>query len=542
MSSMELPPPPLITTTPPVNGSDTNGGRSPQPTDSYLTSSSNNETNSRSNALSVATNGNSNNHQQNNKRVTINSPTTPSAPKAKAKTMTGMNAMSEVQNQPQVPSESGATGSFASSKFKINTCCGVIELTSMKLVSLIGMTVTVVGLFVLAAVSIASYVVVQSKSTAILIAVGNIQSNFESSNALIVKTVYTAPSSQNIAPPVPYLTVAAKYKNATQTLKNSLDFILDSLSYDPNTYSMFNATVISASNTIFSTNSQIILFLGFYQNTDAVNLLTSNDYATSLATFKSGLDILVTYVQNTETQKETNILGITLIQLIVIAVSLFTVLPIIFFVFLYAINKDTLYLEKIRRANAVMLMDTMEDENLRYLFKLHCEKEKSSENFMLLEKIQYYRSLCMRSLDIQAKLEGDNSISDNSSDVSAETSSSNQKKKKESPLEKEYAEVEAKKYEVSFEIFTEFMEVGGDFSVNIAHSLTEAVKNTLDKYNDKQLDTLPIDLFSVLEKETCVVMLDSHHRFKQSLAFQKEMKIDKIKLEKLKKRKHHVDF
>ncbi|KAG2382258.1 hypothetical protein C9374_005460 [Naegleria lovaniensis] len=493
-----------------------------------------------------------------NKRVTISSPTTkqpqPHAHAQQSSTLSNVGGA-------HMASESGKSGSFShTSKITIRTCCGVVEFTSMKLMSLIGMLVTVLGLLVLAGVAVASFVIAQTKSTDILIAVGKVSSTFETANALVSKTTYIARMRSNekgeilVKPEVPYSIVTAQYKNMTQTVKDNLAFILKSLD-DQTAFSMFNTTTIEASNALDSANSQTLLFLTFNQSVSALNQISEESYNRALTTFKSGLDQLLTFIQNKEKQKDYNLLGITLVQLIVIVISLFIVLPIIIFVFSYAINRDSLYLEKIRRANAIMLMDTMEDDGLRALFKLHCEKEKSIENFLLLEKIQYYRSLCDRSIELQMKLFGDsNVVSDVSSDISGDSqpqqsqpsqsqasSTSSSKKKKESPLEREYAEVESKKYEVAFEIFTDFMEVGGDMAVNISQSLTESVKNTLDRYNDKQIDTLPEDMFNLLEKETCVVMLDTHHRFKQSLAFQKEMKIDKIKVEKLKKKKH-VDF
>ena len=457
----------------------------------------------------------------NKKVVTIASPSSVNKPPAQSQ--------AGIVNQ----SESGRSGgSFSHSKITVRTCCGVVELTSMKLACLLGMMVTVIGLLVLAAVAIAAFVTASSKATDILIAVGKATTIFESSNSMVLKYTYTGYSydGQNIV-------VQEQYKNSSTTMKILLQSIFKNLD-DSTIQTMFNSTVIESSNSLDSQNSQILLMIGYNQQSDAITRINSDTYSTILSTFQDGLDKLVTFVQQSEKNKDTSVLAITLVQLIVIAISLFVILPIIVFVFTYAINRDSLYLEKIRRANAIMLMDTMEDDGLRTLFKIHCEKEKSIENFLLLEKIQYYRSLCERSLDLQMRLFGDaNMLSDVSSDISAESAHST-KKRRESPLEKEYTEIEAKKYEVAFEIFTEFLEVTGDMAVNISHVLTDAVKDKLDSYNDKQIETLPEDMFNILEKETCLVMMDTHHRFKQSLAFQREMKIDKIKVDKLKKKKY----
>ncbi|EFC45191.1 RGS-domain-containing protein [Naegleria gruberi] len=454
----------------------------------------------------------------NKKVVTIASPTTPKQPTTQVAFVN--------------PSESGnSRTSF--SKFKVRTCCGVVELTAMKLACLLGMLVTVMGLLVLAGVAIAAFITVSSKSTEILISVGQVTSIFESSNSIIVKYIFTGISYDETQ----FSLVSAQYRNASQSVKSILKNIQLTLN-DPKIQIMLNATTIEASNMLDSQNTQINLFILRGQKGDAIERLNSQVYNGYLERFRGGLEDLVSYVQEKEGDKDENVLAITLVQLIVICFSLVVILPIIVFVFTFAINRDSLYLEKIRRANAIMLMDTMEDETLRAIFKTHCEKEKSMENFLLLEKIQYYRSLCERSIELQMRMFGhDSNISDVSSDTSAESASS-VKKKKESPLEREYNETEAKKYEVAFEIFTEFLEVTGEMAVNVSHVLTDSVKDYLDKFNDKQIETLPDTMFNILEKETCLVMMDTHHRFKQSLAFQREMKIDKIKVDKLKKKKN----
>ena len=456
------------------------------------------------------------------KKVTITSP--------------ALTTTKQSQQHGFAPSESGKSGSsFSHSKLMLRTCCGVVELTSMKLACLAGMVVTVFGLLVLAAISIASFVMATNKSTDILINIGRASYLFESSNAFVVKYVFTSTPNNGAK----FVEAQLLYYNFTNEMGDIVADIVGQLN-EPSLKSLINATSVEAIKLLQKENSQILVQFNLGQAQDVYARLNSDTYNDILSKFKSGLDGLVSFIQDKEKEKDTQVLAITSVQLIVIVISLFVVLPIIVFVFTFAINRDSLYLEKIRRANAIMLIDTMEDDGLRAVFKIHCEKEKSSENYLLLEKIQYYRSLCERSLELQAKLFRDDPNSDSSSDISE--SAHPAKKKKESSLEREYNELEVKKYEVAFEIFTEFLEVTGVMSVNISHLLVNAVKDKLDKYNDKQIDSLPEDMFNVLEKETCLVMMDTHHRFKQSLAFQREMKIDKIKIDQLKKKKETDDF
>jgi len=425
---------------------------------------------------------------------------------------------------PPMASESGKSGSYKK-KVAIRTCCGVVELTSMKLACLVGMVVTAIGLLTLAGIAIYSFTVSETKNVKILIYHGSAKASAEAAIAVIIKATY---SKGNIT------AMSEQYHANWNEMSSSVNGIFEYL--DDNTVkNLVNSTTTQAVNNLVFMNSLILFMLKNDQQAEAAAILESNNYATNKTEFINGLTSVLDYVKEDEISRDLRVIGSNTAQLVVICISLVTIIPILIFVTVFAINRDSLQLEKIRRANAIMIMDTMEDENLRALFRVQCEQEQSLENFLLLEKIQHYRSLCEKSLDLLGQMQG-TEVSDTSSDVSGSSA-----KKKDAHVEKEYNETEAKKFEVAFEIFTDFMDENGDKAVNISSQFTENVKQTLDMFGNKSIETLPESMFNALEKETCVNMMDTHHRFKQSLAFQREMKIDKIKTEKL-KRKRKVDF
>jgi len=432
-------------------------------------------------------------------------------------------AVKPMGKYPQV-SESGKTGSSYKKKMTIHTCCGVVELTTMKMACMIGMLVTAVGLLGLAAIAIYSFTVSERHDVQLLVYYGSARASAEAAIAVIVKATY---SSADISQ------LVLDYNNYWNQLVTAMNGIFQNL--EPAMVAKFTDTsTMQVVDNLRVMNSQILFMIKNNQKDDAVNVLESEKYSTNKTSFMNGIVTVLDYVSKSETDRNTRVIVSSSVQLLLIGISLVVILPILVFVFAFAINRDSLNMAKIRKANAIMLMDTMEDEGLRQLFKVHCDKEQNLENFLLMEKIQHYRTLCEKAVDLFSRM--DNESSETMSDMSGSSG-----KRRDASLEKEYYQAEAKKYEVAFEIFTEFMDVTGSHSVNISTQLTEKVKQTLDKFNNKEIDTLPEDMFNTLEKETCIVMLDPHHRFKQSLAFQREMKIDKIKVEQLKKKKK-VDF
>ena len=167
-------------------------------------------------------------------------------------------------------------------------------------------------------------------------------------------------------------------------------------------------------------------------------------------------------------------------------------------------------------------MDTFRDDKLRNLFKNHCKQEMSLDNFLLLDKITDYKCLCEKSFDIQVYLyDSDLSLSDGVSEASSATETKKKKKKK-GYTEKDLAEIEKKKYEIAFEIFTDFLDVHGEKSVNINKQVGDKVKQQLDFFATGQNEHLGDQLFDGVESEICILMLDTHHRFKQTVEFQKQ--------------------
>ena len=432
----------------------------------------------------------------------------------------------EPQKIPKAPHSESHTTSSLKGKLTIQTCCGVVELTSIKLACMIAMFITIIALSALAAMAIYSFVTSSNQNINILVYYGSAKSNSEASQSVVIRAAYMREAN------VTYL--SEQYATKWTTLQIAMNSII-SIIGTPTLLTLVNSTATKSVSTLNLMNKQILAMAKVGNYTGASAILESDTYAYNKLLWEGAIDAILFYVQRLQTTINSNDLASSIAQLIIIGSSLFTVLPILIVVMVYAINRDSINLEKIRKASAIMLMDTMEDDNLRNLFRLQCEQEKSLENFLLLDKIQYYRSLCEKSLDLVGSMH----VADNTSDSTSDTSGQSGKRKEK--IENELKETENKKYEVAFEIFTDFMDQQGEKSVNISSQLTESVKQTLDNFNNKNIISLPEKMFNVLENEICIVLMDAHHRFKQSLAFQREMKIDKIKVENLKKKKRR-DF
>ena len=187
-------------------------------------------------------------------------------------------------------------------------------------------------------------------------------------------------------------------------------------------------------------------------------------------------------------------------------------------------------------------MDTMRDNKLRKLFREHCKQEHSLDNYLLLDRITDYKILCEKSFDIQVYLYDDHSPNSSSahSDTLSDSGSSSthengKKKKKRNYTERDLHEIEKKKYEIAFEIYTDFLDVNGDKSVNINKYAADKVKQQLDYFASGDNEHLGDSLFDGVETEMCILMLDTYHRFKQTVEFQKQAQQQHL-------RKKHIPY
>ncbi|EFC43058.1 predicted protein [Naegleria gruberi] len=312
-------------------------------------------------------------------------------------------------------------------------------------------------------------------------------------------------------------------------------------------------------NYLTDTDSQAVSNIRDGNFTEAVRLLTSATYIARRNTFRTAQDVVLDYVLASQEQvsKITNAMSITSLSIICLAVVV--TVPVIIFVFGLAIRSDSNNVQKLREALAVDISHTMNNDRLRNLFKNHCKKEFNSENFEFLEKVQQYKRLCEYQIELVQTLSEETESSNSLGSVSFElsevsnnatpstisvvdqSSKSNTslsvgqpttKRKKNlsttQELETELEVVEAKKFQLAQEIYEEFLNVNGPKSVNIDKKSTHDVLFQIELYKNRQISSLPDDLFDFLEKEIEIVMLDSHYRFKLSMEFLKEMRVKKI--------------
>ncbi|EFC47143.1 hypothetical protein NAEGRDRAFT_57445 [Naegleria gruberi] len=436
------------------------------------------------------------------------------------------------------------------------SCCniGLLDLSWVRIFAIIAMIVNTLTFLILLGLIIFNQQAQTSTNVDVLALRGNIYLYAAWINAYSMVAAY----SQNTS----YLSYYYKYTNQVDSLTSNL---LSQIS-DQNVRNEYinNGAIMYAKMKEYNSNAAVMMENGNFAK--AIELYKSFEFTNARDVFRVEQDKLMTYVTDTQTRNNYLAFVASTTSLVIISVAVVVTLPIILFVFGFAIKKDAINNRNLKRAQAMELMDVMNNDKLRILFQKHCKKEFNSENFEFLEHVQIYRRMCEHQIElVQMLSDGESSASSitNSSvpsslsgahgsenhsnsniemnEQSSRSKSSNdkttssEKKKKTGPpktiseMENELDTIEVKKSQLASEIYLTFLDVTGAKAVNVNTSSIESVKMELDAYSNHQIHSLSEDLFDYLEKEISIVMLDTHMRFKQSMEFLKEMRIKKIK-------------
>ncbi|KAG2374594.1 hypothetical protein C9374_010613 [Naegleria lovaniensis] len=415
---------------------------------------------------------------------------------------------------------------FSRHRVSIQTCCGVLELTWMKALAVLGMVMCAFTFFVLLALLIFGQNSSAHQDIAILVA----RSEIMLYQAWIDAYTLVAAYSHNAS----YMSY---YNNYKYTVKNLTNYLFDTIPRD--IYNVSYAEDVTRDLEISNEIAATLIANGNF--TQAVQMLTSDRFLRERSAYGTLLDSLLHYILTTQQKAIESSEIAMLTSLIYLSVAIAITVPAIAFILGFAINRDGIYQQRLQRARAIELQDTMNNPKLKALFKKHCIKELNQENFDFLEQVDVYKKLCEHLFEL---VHSDDEVSTNSgtrvcirtlagtSSNSLSTLDTSKKRQRSmssaTELGNEIEQVEARKYSLVKDIYNTFLDVNGMKSLNITKSSAEVVKNALQQYEDKTIHSLSDSLFDSLERDISITLLDSHFRFKQSMDFLKEMKIKKI--------------
>ncbi|EFC46487.1 predicted protein [Naegleria gruberi] len=208
------------------------------------------------------------------------------------------------------------------------------------------------------------------------------------------------------------------------------------------------------------------------------------------------------------------------VNLILVSITLLIIVPVMVIVLIITIGRDNLFMDKLKKADAHVIIEVMEDDRLHILFKEFCKLNNQYSKVLFLEKVMLYKEQCEKVYDLHDQIES-------LSDVSGGEASKS--------LSHEVDILEAKKFELAFEIITEFLDNDSESFLGVkllgGKRDIEKVKKTFD---EKSMN-LPDKLFKSLQTNVAVYLLQTHKLFQ---AQQRRNREERKKNRLLKLQKH----
>ena len=482
------------------------------------------------------------------------------------------------QQQPKAKSVGGSSTKYGTTKqstktgsstvIHVKTCCGMLEFDCLRLVSILGMLLNVVAFIIIAGVVIKSYTVMNNPQADLLTMRGDALNYC----LLMEESTRHACYSNNLVKAKEWYT----YRDGLiDSIQNILD-ILKAMGSAVDVTIVDKSTMSPQSFPLIDVEQKIISLVESGQPDAAKALFLSNTTYISNYTgkvFQTFLNVL-----KTEGRFKDSVVNSTSITTVsVVGVNLAIIIPIIIIVFGLTIRSESVSSNKMKTANLLLLFETIANGGMRELFRNYCVSQAETDRdmkvlnlYMFLEKVQYYKELCLKLFEIQIKMEKaidqvmkqekrsplnsplSNVLSNSSNDSLVDSTQNlnldiiqvapNDSDDVMSNIFDDFIDgcqvytaedvekIEKEKYEIAFEIFSEHLDpkTSGDSRIyGLSNKMINKVKEALDTINQNPSDSamkipqwslLKEDFFDKLQQKVGEGLLTHHEKFKQSLA------------------------
>jgi len=406
--------------------------------------------------------------------------------------------------------------------FRVNTCYGRLELSCERILAFTTMVITIVIMFILAILSSGAFAVLSKEEH--LIAEDVTIATMKLNRLVVTLRIAVFNNETSTSNIFEYNTTRHEFV----TLLPKLYLTVPDLSKYQN-YSKVNfvPTVRSDVNSFLNYQSLIINYVLSKEYEMAKQLCSSVEYFRMQEQVRFDFSIFLRIGESAAYNEDLYVLDATIVNLSLIAFTFVVIFPAITIIFGLRIRNDSLFAENLKKSDAYKVLETVSNNFVQLQFGEFCKRKNQHVNFLFLQKIHHYNELCEKTYTIEVNLldmqETDNTtlISSRLSDSSLE---SNQIRKQ---LETDLDVLDVQKYELAFEILTDFFDVNGVsfLGSSVCKRSSDKVKQVIDNYSSN----LPNDLFSEEELSIALKFVNIHKEFQSEQRKQKLNKMEKFK-------------
>ena len=400
--------------------------------------------------------------------------------------------------------------SLSSVTFRIPTCCGMIELNLVRVLSLLGMLLNI-GAFIAIAVIVGNaFKLDAKKETNLLLLRTEFLTNYYKIDCIVKTACVTGD-----------IKLVAEYNMLQPNASQQLLELKKNLPAE----SLKNLKLDFASPQYVGLNNLIMGYIAQGDLDSANSVRKSLSYLIMDGYTNILLNIVRTEIDKLSEEKQDYLRLFGAVNMSMVLFGVAISVPIVLLIFAIALSTDVASKRKLNKATGIMIMEAIASEKYNPIFKTFCEKESCLDYFTLLDNCHDYHELCDRAHDLRYS---NHTYGNDHSELNSASSISEDKIHKE-----QFETIERNKYEVAFKIFSEFIDPNGETPIKTSKILQDRVKNVLDEFNVGSV--LDDDLFDELEKQVCEMISEHFIKFKQQIKQKRRQINSKNKIEKVNK-------
>ncbi|EFC40794.1 predicted protein [Naegleria gruberi] len=263
--------------------------------------------------------------------------------------------------------------------------------------------------------------------------------------------------------------------------------------------------MIEKTCSFITVNGTLYVYLNETLQQEARDELYSPGYATDFNEFQALLFDFLDSASLISTRADYLRKDSLIVSISLICLSVVVLIPTIILLFVFAIRNEKRNKIHFHNANNSLMKDTMSDDFSRMKFKFSCQNSNLLNEFLLLEKIQFYKDYSNESLNMQMKLfEIAHQLFDKQEVGPNETSIT----KAYNEIEKAISYLERLKYETVIEIMD-------------TYEISSVDSGIIDNYNNREdvfeeIDLLPPTLFQQLANDLTETLAETHIHYLES--------------------------
>ncbi|EFC45574.1 predicted protein [Naegleria gruberi] len=245
-----------------------------------------------------------------------------------------------------------------------------------------------------------------------------------------------------------------------------------------------------------------------------------SNYHPSLVNFTQSLDLALILADKAASNEDEYMNINAIIDLSLVGFVLIIIIPSIGLILIKSAVNDNKFMEKLQKADARIVIETIADPRYQSYFKELCKEHNQLSKYLFMERVQLFNEICQRVFTLQDEIE---------EGVNLEMSKK---------MLIEIDDLEAKKFELSFELITEYLDLGSDTFLGFRLVGRKRSIEKIKKIFDTQSMNLPENLFKNIQSNVSLNLLPIYKLFKSNQ--QRKRNERKIKIIAKQQDKHEI--